>query len=212
METVVSEHSLDIIVDGQLRVGLCCSPRYLKELAVGYLYSSGSIRSIADIKSLSPDREYRTVRAETSCFDIPLEPVEDGLSVPLGAINKNMEQFLRGSEVFKETGAVHSCALSVEGELLHFMEDIGRHNAYDKTIGSALLEDTGIGRAAALTSGRLPGDMLIKLIYSRVPIVLSRSAPTDEAVDLAKRYNITLCGFARAGRINIYTGGSRINF
>jgi FdhD protein len=209
-DTVASEHSLEIEVNGQLRANITCSPAHLKELTAGYLYSSGVIRGVAGIRSLSPDREFKSVKVETVCTEIPLEPVADEFRIPLDVIKCNMEQFLNKSTIFKTTGAVHSCAMSVEGKLLHFMEDIGRHNAFDKTVGAALLEGIKMNAPVVMTSGRVPGDMLLKLVYSRVPVVVSRSAPTDEAIELAKQYNITLCGFARAGRINIYAGSRRV--
>jgi len=211
-EQVAAEHKLGICVNGQYYTDLACTPQHLEELALGNLYSSGMIGSLADVRQSETENGNGMIRIETVCGNSPLIPVQDGLFIRLAEIRPNMEQFLKESEMFFSTGAVHSCALISGGRLLHFMEDIGRHNAFDKTVGAALRNKTQLEQAVVLTSGRLPADMMIKVIYSRVQVVVSRSAPTSEAVELASRYNVTLCGFARGNRINIYTGRHRIIF
>ena len=207
-EPVAAEHTVKLYVNGESRAILTFSPQCVEELVLGHLLSSGVIRDAGDVAQITQDGE--SVYAETSCGEVLLSPVLDGLSLPLTVILSHMEEFLRKSEVFFATGAVHSCALIANGRLMHFMEDIGRHNAFDKTVGAALRDKTPLGQAAVLTSGRVPCDMMTKIIRARVQIVVSRSAPTDAAVDLALRHNVTLCGFARGNRINIYTGRDRI--
>ena len=210
--SVAVEQAVHIHVNGQRRAVLTATPQHLKELALGYLLSTGLIRGLADISRLTSDADFRAVWVEAACNELPLVPVSDDLRVQPADIFHNMEQFLCASAVFFATGAVHSCALMVGGQLLHFMEDIGRHNAFDKTVGAALYEKKPLDRAVILTTGRVPGDMMTKVIYSRSQIIVSHAAPTDAAVELALRYNVTLCGFARGRRINIYTGGHRIQY
>jgi FdhD protein len=209
-DPIAVEHTLRISVNGRQCTQLIATPQCLEELALGYLYSAGMIRSLADIEDMVTDTGFQAINVKTNCTEVSLAPLPDGMVVPLSDILFQIEKFLHESEVFVATGAVHSCALLVDNQLLHFMEDIGRHNAFDKAIGAALRSETPLDRAAVLTSGRLPSDMTRKIVHSRVPVAVSRSAPTDAAVELAQRYNLTLCGFARGNRINIYSCRQRI--
>ena len=209
-DTIAVERTIHLYVNGQRHAVLTATPQNLEELVLGQLLSTGMIRDLRDVGQMTFDADFRTVQVETSGGNVSLTPVSDGLCVPVDNILFNMEQFLQKSDVFRNTGALHACALIVGGRLLHFMEDIGRHNALDKTIGRALREKISLDRAVVLTSGRMPGDMMTKIIQSRAQIVVSRSAPTDAGVQLALDNNVTLCGFARQNRINIYTGKQRI--
>ena len=121
--------------------------------------------------------------------------------------NQQSEQILpQIAELFAETGGTHCCAMSIGGELAFICEDIGRHNAVDKAIGQALMAEKNIAEAILFTTGRIPSDMVIKAIRSRIPVIASHSAPTDEAVLLARQFNLTLLGFVRGKRMNLYTG------
>lgn len=121
-----------------------------------------------------------------------------------------MNEFNRESELFKSTGGVHSCCLSNENENIYFEEDIGRHNAIDKVVGKALLNSVDFNKTFIVTSGRVPSDVISKISKCGIPLIVSRSAPTDKAIELAKAQNITLIGFARGGRMNIYCGQERL--
>ena len=188
-ETVVTEQKLHLYFNERLYAEVSCTPRNLEELALGNALSTGMIRGLTGGK---------------------LSPVPDGLCVPVDEVLAGMGEFLSKSDLFFDTGAMHSAAMIVDGKLMHFMEDVGRHNALDKTIGAALMADTPLDRAVVLTSGRIPKDMIMKIVESRVQMVVSRSAPTGAAVEIALDKNVTLCGFAREKRINIYTGRQRI--
>jgi FdhD protein len=120
-------------------------------------------------------------------------------------------EFQRKSVLFRETGGVHSAALANGEAIRIFMADIGRHNAIDKVIGKALLSGLNLADLVMLTSGRISSEIVLKVAHCGTPILVSRSAPTDRAVEMAKQVNLTVIGFARGSRMNIYSGEERIS-
>jgi FdhD protein len=137
-------------------------------------------------------------------------PADTGLRVASSYISALMEEFRARSDLHRQTGGVHAAALADLEGILVFREDIGRHNAVDKVIGAYLLQDNEFHDKLLLSSGRLSSEILHKAAACALPILVSRSAPTDRCVALARERGITLIGFARGRRMNIYSGGERI--
>jgi len=121
-----------------------------------------------------------------------------------------MNSFQKKSITFRETGGVHSAALSDGNNILVFKEDIGRHNALDKTIGEALMKGLNMEGLIVLTAGRISTEIISKVAKTQAAFLISRSAPTDQAVKLARELNLTLIGFVRGRRMNIYTAKERV--
>ncbi len=136
--------------------------------------------------------------------------IDSSLKISSKSILKLMQEFQQKSNLFMETGAVHSAALSDGRNILVFKEDIGRHNAIDKIIGRTLEEGIDFRDKIILTSGRISSEILLKIQKCIVPLIISRSAPTDQAVKLACELNITIIGFARGNRMNIYSAPERV--
>ncbi|MBN2553089.1 MAG: formate dehydrogenase accessory sulfurtransferase FdhD [Spirochaetales bacterium] len=136
--------------------------------------------------------------------------VESALRVSSRRISDLMEELRSRSKLHRRTGGVHAAALAGPGGVIIFREDIGRHNAVDKVIGAWLLQDGGFDDKILLTSGRLSSEILGKARACSLPVVVSRSAPTDRSVAAARRQNITLIGFARGRRMNVYSAAQRI--
>ena len=115
--------------------------------------------------------------------------------------------------LFKTTGSVHVAALvSPQGDLLFRTEDVGRHNAVDKAVGWLLKNKMKTCQVGLITSGRLPEDMVLKGAGAKIPLMASISAATADGADAARRCNMTLIGFARNGRFNVYSVPERIKF
>lgn len=115
------------------------------------------------------------------------------------------------SNVYRKTGGVHVAALfRCNGEPVVLAEDVGRHNAVDKVIGAAFMSGTILGECILALSGRLTGDIVLKAARAGIPIVTSLAAAVDSGVEVANTLNVTLVGFVRGNRMNIYSRPERI--
>ena len=113
--------------------------------------------------------------------------------------------------IYRETGGCHGAAIfDLDGKLMSSMEDIGRHNAIDKVIGDLILKGHNFENIFLTSTGRLTGDSILKAIRAKIPIVASLSAAIESGIKLAFAYEITLIGFVRGNRMNIYTHPERI--
>ncbi|MFC1950942.1 formate dehydrogenase accessory sulfurtransferase FdhD [Chloroflexota bacterium] len=237
-DIVIKEAPITIILNNQELVTLLCSPIDLKYLGVGYLFSEGLLADNSDIQKVSVDDEKGIVRVETIAEKQPegeltfkrlitsgcgrgaslysladaqtLSEVKSDMTISANAIFALVKQFQNQSQIFKETGGVHSAALCDTNSVLMFKEDIGRHNAIDKIIGECMLNDISMENLIILTSGRISSEILFKVLKRNIPILISRSAPTNVGVKLARDLGITLVGFVRGTRMNVYSHPQRI--
>ena len=239
-DIVVREYPLTIYLNGEEMVTLLCSPKSLDNLTLGFLLSEGMIKEKSEINSIKIDEEKGVAYVKaagdksgskyfmgkrmltTGCgrgtifynvYDsIQCMPLENSLKVNYKRILSSMKDFAAKSEIFQNTGGVHSAALSDGESILIFHEDVGRHNALDKVIGEAFTKGMDFDDKILLTSGRISSEMLIKAAKQKISIVVSRSAPMDLALKIGKEINMTVIGFARGQRMNIYNGKERIIF
>lgn len=237
-DVVVREFPLTIVLNDRELVTMLCSPADQKYLAVGFLHSEGFIDSRDEIKSVNLNEGTGVVRVETEGGDEPArealfsrlitsgcgrgasfysatdsarQKVESTIQVEANNIMALSTEFQHMSDTFRSTGGVHSAALCDSDHILVFCEDIGRHNAIDKIFGKCLIEDIPTADQLVLTSGRISSEILLKVARRTVPILVSRSAPTNLGVKMAEELGITLVGFARGRRINVYANSWRIN-
>jgi FdhD protein len=140
-----------------------------------------------------------------------VSPVKSELTIGAEALLALMARLEESQPVYRDTGGTHAVALATpDGETFLQAEDVGRHNAMDKVIGRALLEKRNLGALVALLSGRLSFEMALKCVRAGIPILAAVSAPTTMALELARELHLTTVGFAREGRLNIYTHPRRI--
>ena len=132
-------------------------------------------------------------------------------TVPGRVVAALPERLRPAQAVFEQTGGLHAAGLfDAAGTLLALREDVGRHNAVDKVVGWALNSEVALSDCMLCVSGRLGFEIVQKAAVAGIPVVVAVSAPSTLAVDLAERFRITLCGFTRGQRFNIYSHGSRI--
>lgn len=238
-DVIVREFTLTIFLNGRELVSLLCSPTELKELALGFLFSEGLLQEKEEIEELVVNQEKGVVWVSTKenkdfVKDLAFKKLitsGGGKGVTFSNIvdtancrkvNSQMKvlpqevfdlvrKMQRQSLLFQSTGGVHSAALCNPRDILIFSEDIGRHNALDKVFGQALLKGIKLKDKIVVTSGRISSEILLKAGRHNLPLVVSRSAPTNLAVKLAKRLGITLIGFVRGKRMNVYTGEGRVS-
>ena len=237
-DVVVKEGPVTIFLNDVDLVTLLCSPRNLDYLAVGFMFGEGLIKTKREIKKIFADEKDGAVWVETregkkldenilsrrfittGCGKglsfVDATGYKKGLKnksrlrIPASSVTVLMREFQRKSELYRLTGGVHSAGLCDAKRILVFNEDIGRHNAIDKVLGECILKEIKIANPIMITSGRVSSEILIKAARSKIPVVISRSAPTDLAVRLACDLGITLVGFVRGSRMNVYSNGWRI--
>ncbi len=238
-DLVVREFPLTIILNNQEMVTLLCSPTDLRYLAVGFLSSEGLLRSKDEIKKITHDERRGVVRVETGRDEGPagaaskriitsgcgrgtsfysaadvvqgrVKRIESRVEISTLEVFALVNGFEHRSKIYKATGGVHSAALCDMRDILVFSEDIGRHNAMDKIFGECIMNDITTDDRIVVTSGRVTSEIVHKVARRNVPIIISRAAPTDLGLKLAADLGLTLLGFVRGQRMNVYTNDWRI--
>jgi FdhD protein len=239
-DQVASEIGFSLKVNGKQVVTLLCTPAELDAMAVGFLLSEGILKDPESLLDVHVDEKAYTVSATLA--NLPdnldatfhkktitsgcgrgitftdasslksLEPNKSLLKVSAEEIHALLKEFSSSSELFMKTGGVHSAALADRKGIHLFSEDIGRHNAVDKLIGKAFLAGIPVEDKMLISSGRISGEIMTKVIRNRIPVMISRTAPTCMSITYAEDHGITLIGFARGKRMNIYTHPQRIVF
>lgn len=235
---VIGELRFAIFVEGRELVTLMCSPWQLRALVVGFLYLEGLIDTLDDILMLRvcledrlaevrlahgfPDVSPRKILT-SGCtggvsFGKYLDDIEafrvtdDMTRVAPGEMYALLRALYDNSHLYRQSGGVHTSIFAEPGTSCprFVAEDIGRHNTLDKLKGMALLEDFSTAGGIILASGRISSEMLFKAAIMGIPVVGSRTSPTNLALTVADRLNITVCGYLRHGSMNVYTHAERI--
>jgi len=236
-EAVAIEAPISLYVNDDFVTTLMATPFQVKELAVGWLLGEGILRELKEVDKIwikenevkvktSSDVKMRIEAASvsklitTGCGSTEgFIKLLDRLDKPFVDLNYSIraEEILRmihelndRAKVFRATGGTHSAAIFFDGKIAAFAEDVGRHNAVDKCIGTAALSEVDFSRCVIVSSGRQPADMVLKAARVGIPIVASIAGPVHSGVCAAQITGVTLICFVRGQRMNVYSVPERI--
>jgi len=235
---IIRESPLTIYINNKEILTMLCTPVDLDLMAVGFLWAEGMVQEKDDIVKIVVSKEKGMVWVELKEVKAHLEemmykrlvtsgcakgatfysPLDAALAMPVQSDLKVLPREIfalalrlqKESKLFQVTGGVHGAALCDREKFLYFSEDIGRHNAVDKVFGYCFLNGIYTRDKILVSSGRLSSEIVLKASKREVPIVVSQAAPTDLSVRLSEKLGITLIGFVRGKRMNVYTHENRI--
>jgi FdhD protein len=225
---VVSEQPLTVWVNGERFITLLCSPMKLEALVIGYLWMEKVIGAVTDVTGM--DVSVVDGRADVTLghpVTLPTERIltsgcgggitfridhrlfprlNSTLRVRPAQLAAAMKDLYTAAVSYQRSRGIHGAALSDGDRLLVVAEDVGRHNAVDKVKGEALLAGIPTEGRILLSTGRISSEMLLKAARMGVPLVASRTSPTEMAVGLAEQLNVAVCGYVRPDGLNVYAG------
>lgn len=239
VEPVVEEIPLTIYLNGSELVTMLAAAGEEDYLVIGFLATEGIIQSVSDIKTLDINAvqgliHVTTISGETvaekkflkryltACcgkgrsafyFEndvLTAKTIHNDITITPTEAMQYSELLEAASETFRLTGGVHGGALAAAGKLVCWSQDIGRHNVFDKLYGRCLVEGINTYDKVLVFSGRVSSEILLKVSKMNIPIIIARSAPTSLALDMAEELGVTVIGFARGDRLNIYTHRERV--
>jgi FdhD protein len=225
---IVREQPMTLWVNGERFLTLLCSPIKVDALIVGYLWMEKIIGSLDDVRALDVSTvDGRADVTLTGPVILPTERIltsgcgggitfridprlfprlDSSLRVRPEQLAGGMKELFGASVHYQASRGIHGAALSDGERLLVVAEDVGRHNAIDKVKGEALLRGIPTKDRVLLSTGRISSEMLLKAARMGVPVVASRTSPTEMAVALAEQLNVTVCGYVRPDGLNLYAG------
>ncbi|MBN2116543.1 MAG: formate dehydrogenase accessory sulfurtransferase FdhD [Anaerolineales bacterium] len=231
---MIVESPVSLTVNGEVWLTFMCTPVNLEEMAVGFLYNEGVIESMEEVehvrvcehgdnvdvwlsRSVEQPVSWRRTSGCTGGVTAVDALVHPDLSfngdrprVAPEAIGQLVELLFQSQDLYRETGGVHTSALSDGEKIVLVAEDIGRHNTLDKIAGLCLRNNVWPRTRILITTGRISSEMLQKAARLQAPILISRTSPSSLSIEMAERYGITLIGYARRDRFNVYSNRQRI--
>jgi len=229
---IAVESTVSLIVNGKYRINILCTCQQIEELSVGYLICEGLINSLKDIDKIeykgddkinislnsSIDDFINWLEIRTSgCIGIKQQyekmkiNIDSDLKTTPKAIFKSFDEMNHLSEIWKISGGAHMSGLfHPDGTIAYYSEDVGRHNTLDKIIGGAVIDENDLSKLFVATSGRISAAMVTKIARAGIPLIASISATTAQGLDIAEKTQITIVGFSREPKLNIYTHSKRI--
>jgi FdhD protein len=223
-DVVALDTKMKLFVNGFKLGEFYLSPSDLEDFVMGYLLDERYIESKEDVKKitvkdlnieveLSSDQPVE--KDNLACYDgwvhqdHELVKVDSDFKVEKSLVMDSFDLLIKKAEVWSQTGGTHVAALVGEGKFI-VREDVSRHVAVDKVIGAGLKEGIDFSQSFIVCSGRIPPDRVVKLANVGIPIMVTKAAPTIEGLKIGENAGITLIGFLRNGRFNIYTHPQRI--
>ena len=228
-EKVVKDETITLTINGEISRSLSAIEDSLEEFAVGYLFNENMVNSMDAIKKIEVDgvminAEIDDTLLKTNetvlCSDSAggwrskiktVNPVESDFQVSASELISRIEELKDNAAIWQATGGTHVAGIVYKDQFI-VKEDVSRHVAVDKVIGYGLLHDFDMSHSYVIYSGRMPADMVIKMTRVGVPILASNAAPANSGYNIAKKGNITLVGFLRGQRCNVYNNQNRVIF
>lgn len=229
---MIVETPVSLTVNGDNWLTFMCTPVDLEALAVGFLFNEGMIVSMDEIASVrlcaagdnvdiwlnhSVDKPEKW-RHTSGCTggvtaleeNAPIQPISNGGLLSPEQVGVLVNLLFESQQLYRQSGGVHTSGLSDGETILTVAEDIGRHNTLDKLSGRCLMDGITASRKIILTTGRISSEMLQKSARMGASILISRTSPSSLSIDLARRLGVTVIGYARRNRFNLYTHPERI--
>ncbi|MGE5777291.1 MAG: formate dehydrogenase accessory sulfurtransferase FdhD [Chloroflexota bacterium] len=232
-DTIV-ESPVSLTVNGEVWLTFMCTPVNLEALSVGFLYNEGILHSMEEVEnvhvcehgdnvdvwlnhSVEQPQSWRRTSGCTggvTAVDLLARPDvsfnSDQPRIAPEVIGRLVTGLFESQALYRETGGVHTSALSDGEKIIVAAEDIGRHNTLDKIAGLCLINNIWPTTRILLTTGRISSEMLQKASRIQAPILISRTSPSSLSIEMAERYGITLIGYARPDRFNVYSNQQRL--
>ncbi|OQD57962.1 formate dehydrogenase accessory protein FdhD [Methanobrevibacter arboriphilus JCM 13429 = DSM 1125] len=229
-DEIVSDETITLVINDSLTRSFSISPDSLKEFTVGYMLGEGLISSIENVETIDIEGNNISATIDLEDFDIKkelivgsdcfggwrskidfIDKVESDFVIDPNDLLENTEKIREKAITWKNTGGTHIASF-INKEKNEFIsrEDISRHVAVDKVIGAAALKKLDFKNSYIIYSGRMPADVLIKIARVGIPIIASNAAPTLSGYTVADEANITMVGFIRGDKFNVYTHPERI--
>ena len=236
-DVTIDESRLNLFLNGEKAISMMCIPKDQDAHAIGFLMSENVISSIDDIKELTVSEDglrvdvkakidedslqnlYKEKTLVSGCGGGVTGNIEGSLEIPFNqtafkvkpeTISSEIKIFYHESELYNLTGCVHKAMIYLLDGTTVTAEDIGRHNAIDKVIGLASINKKDVKKSVLYASGRLSMEMVVKCVMHKIPIVVSKAAVTFQGIKSANEHGVTLIGFARNNKMNIYTHSGRV--
>ncbi|MFX4282218.1 formate dehydrogenase accessory sulfurtransferase FdhD [Aliarcobacter butzleri] len=234
---IIKDEKIDFYLNGEKLISVMSIKEYQDAHIVGFLLSEAVISTLDDIKSLKISEDGLSVYVEADISNIAYENlfkqktltsgccvgvtgnaektfdcafISTQYSLKSSEILSYMSEFNKSSKLFDDTGCVHKARIVLKDGTFFEAEDIGRHNAIDKVIGLVTLERKNLKESILYVTGRLSNEMVVKCVMHKIPIVVSKAAVTFEGIKAANEHGVTLIGFAREHRMNVYTHSGRV--
>lgn len=235
---VIKEDKIEFFLNGKRFLSVMSIALHQDAHIIGFLLSEAVINSYDDVESVKISEDGLKVEVIANVSDVGYANLFKEKTLTSGCcigvtgnaekvfdcsfinsdykveskdILSNMRLFNTSSKLFDNTGCVHKAELVLEDGTIYIAEDIGRHNAIDKVIGLASMDKKDVKRSVLYATGRLSMEMVVKCVMHKIPIVVSKAAVTFQGIKSANEHGVTLVGFARGNKMNVYTHSGRIN-
>lgn len=210
-ESIIKDKTVKIEINGEKYGTFAVIDDSLKEFAIGYIFGEGLVQSLDELESIDISMDKIAISIKNLNKKDTVEKVESALKVTPEELTGRMDSLTENAKTWQETGGTHVAGIVCKDEFI-VKEDVSRHVAVDKVIGYGILNNFDLNECYIIYSGRMPANMVKKLANNNIPLLASNAAPMASGIDYGKKSNVTMVGFLRGKRFNVYTNPERILF